>query len=58
MIKISICNDFYAEGKAYGFIFQMNKVESGWSLAIDNRHVGVFDSYLLAYEELLSRVVP
>lgn len=59
-IKFVIETDFYCEGRASSgsksLFFQMNKVENGWTLAVDARYVDVFDSYDLAIAKLLELV--
>lgn len=52
MIKFITQSDFYAEGRLNGYFFQMNKVERGWTLAINARYVDTFDTYALAIAEL------
>lgn len=60
-IKFVTETDFYREGRAsagsnQSLFFQMNKVENGWTLAVDARFVDVFDSYDLAIAKLLELV--
>ena len=58
-ITFSVRNDFYVEGKIAAsastpaHIFSMNWVEGGsWTLALDVRYRGTFDTFDLALAEL------
>lgn len=57
-ITFSVRGEFYAEGKVAAsasnpaHIFSMNWCESGWTLALDVRYRGTFDTFDLALAEL------
>lgn len=60
-IKFIAKSDFYREGRVstgsnQSRFFQMNKVENGWTLAVEARFIDIFDTYDLAIAKLLELV--